>query len=133
MVIREVSEQFLRPSQFVFAKVHDLDANFHVGLFGSAYAQEPFDLHLLEISGGNEDIKKHAGQLYNRLCDSGISVLYDDRDLRAGEKFTDADLIGIPERAILSERTFAEGKIELVDRKTGESTLVTEEELLGAR
>lgn len=93
----------------------------------------PFDMHLVVLPSENEALKKHADEFYERLLAAGTDVLYDDRDLRAGEKFADSDLIGIPERAILSDRTFAEGKIELVDRRLGESTLVTEEELLGAR
>jgi prolyl-tRNA synthetase len=91
----------------------------------------PFDLHLIELSGGNEDIRKQAGDLYRRLHDSGVDVLFDDRDIRAGEKFADSDLIGIPYRAVLSEKTAKEGNVELVTRKTGETQLITEEALLG--
>ncbi|HEX9609137.1 MAG TPA: aminoacyl--tRNA ligase-related protein [Candidatus Paceibacterota bacterium] len=93
----------------------------------------PFDMHFVVLPSENAAVKKHADELYERLLATGVDVLYDDRDLRAGEKFADSDLIGIPTRAILSERTFADGKVELVDRRAGGSTLVTEEELLGAR
>ena len=48
-------------------------------------------------------------------------VLYDDRDLRAGEKFADADLIGIPRQIIISERNLEKGIVEIKDRKTGET------------
>lgn len=93
----------------------------------------PFDMHLVVLPSENEKLREHADTLYQRLMEGGIDVLYDDRDQRAGEKFADSDLIGIPVRVILSDRTFVEGKVEVVDRSKGESTLVTEEELLGIR
>lgn len=93
----------------------------------------PYDLHLVELSGGDEKVRTHVHGLYERLHDSGSAVLYDDRDVRAGEKFADSDLIGIPERVIVSEKTLAEGKVELVNRKSGVSTLIPEEELLGVK
>lgn len=91
----------------------------------------PYDLHLVALSGGDEKLQKHVDELYERVRVSGSAVLYDDRDVRAGEKFADSDLIGIPERVIVSEKTFAEGKVERVNRRTGERALVPEEALLG--
>ena len=50
-----------------------------------------------------------ANRLYDSLAEHGIEALYDDRDVRAGEKFADSDLIGIPTRLVVSEKTLAEG------------------------
>jgi prolyl-tRNA synthetase len=57
-------------------------------------------------------------------------VLYDDRDIRAGEKFADSDLLGMPIRVVVSENTISEGKLEVVERKSGEKKMNTEEELI---
>ena len=62
--------------------------------------------------------------------ENGFSVLYDDRDLRAGEKFADADLIGIPQRIVVSEKTVAAGSVEYVDRGNGGAQLVPESQLI---
>jgi len=59
-----------------------------------------------------------------------VETLYDDRDLRAGEKFADSDLIGIPVRLVVSEKTIKEGKVEMKYRTESESQLVTIEEVL---
>ena len=64
------------------------------------------------------------------LNENDIEVLYDDRDARAGEKFADSDLIGIPVRLVVSEKTFDAGGVEMVERATGKSKLVPEAELL---
>jgi prolyl-tRNA synthetase len=61
----------------------------------------PFAVHLVEI-GENEDVRTEATELYRELTEAGIEVLWDDRDARAGEKFADADLIGIPLRVVVS-------------------------------
>ena len=77
----------------------------------------PYPVHLISISGGNADVVKEADRMYELLADHGIEALYDDRDARAGEKFADADLIGIPKRLVVSEKTVAEGGGELIQRK----------------
>jgi len=89
----------------------------------------PYRVHLVELSGGNADIKLKADALYDFLTQAGVEVLYDDRDVRAGEKFSDAELIGIPTRVVISAKTIAEGKLEVTDRKTGERTMKTEGEV----
>ncbi len=86
----------------------------------------PAQVHLIAISGGNHEVTKEADHLYENLLENGIDVLYDDRDLRAGEKFADADLIGIPTRLVISEKTVAAGEIEVGSRKDGSSTMVPE-------
>lgn len=89
----------------------------------------PFAIHLLRL-GGNEAVKDHADKLYKKLSAHGITVLYDDRDAAPGEKFADADLIGIPYRAVVSEKTIKAGKIELKERHGGEVSMLDENELL---
>lgn len=84
----------------------------------------PFKIHLIEI-------RESAKELYNDLQKANIEVLYDDReDVTAGEKFTDADLIGIPYRIVVSEKTMKEKKVELKNRKTGEIKMVSKKNLL---
>lgn len=87
----------------------------------------PFMYHLLEIVSEKPEVRKTAERIYQKLGEE--SVLYDDRDLRAGEKFTDADLLGMPYQIIVSEKNIAAGKLELKNRKTGETKMVTEDEL----
>ncbi|MBI4093886.1 prolyl-tRNA synthetase [Candidatus Kaiserbacteria bacterium] len=89
----------------------------------------PFHVHLLSISGGNGDVTAEANRLYELLKENGIEVLYDDRDARAGEKFADSELIGIPKRIIVSEKTMAEGGVEVVSRVDG-SAFVSENDLI---
>ncbi|MFA5967592.1 MAG: aminoacyl--tRNA ligase-related protein [Patescibacteria group bacterium] len=83
----------------------------------------PFKLHLISI-----DKNKKADAIYEKLVGKGIEVFYDDRDVSPGEKFADADLIGIPYRATVSRKTA--GKIELKRRTESEVKLVTTAELL---
>ncbi len=90
----------------------------------------PFRVHLIELSGGNEEVKKEADELYRELNGAGIEVLYDDRDARAGEKFADSDLIGIPVRVVVSEKTLAAGKFECVERHGGKTAHLSASELL---
>ena len=89
----------------------------------------PFQVHLIGLNADDADIKEFADTLYEELKDNGIEVLYDDRDVRTGEKFADADLMGMPYRVVVSRKTKEEGKFEVVERKTGEVTFHTEEEL----
>lgn len=83
----------------------------------------PFTVHLI-------DIQQHdrGQEIYDQLQAAGIEVIWDDRDARAGEKFADADLIGVPYRAVVSAKTG--DKIELKERTSSEAQLVTLEELL---
>lgn len=89
----------------------------------------PFPIHLIEISNGNEETRVWAESLYERLEEMGVEVLYDDRDVRAGEKFADADLIGIPYRIVVSERNLAEKKVEVFDRVKNTTELVSEDRI----
>ena len=90
----------------------------------------PFDVHLVSLAGGNEEIQKEADRYYEMLTQEGIEVLYDDRDLRAGEKFADAELIGIPTRLVVSEKTISAGGVEVAARTNGKGNLVAESDLI---
>ncbi len=89
----------------------------------------PFRYHLLDLSQGDEKVRLFADQLYADLVSSGAEVLYDDRDFRAGEKFADSDLIGIPYRIVVGKHA-TDKEIEFVTRKDGAKKLVTRTRLL---
>lgn len=84
----------------------------------------PAHVYLVSIGAGGV---KSADELYHELQDKNISVLYDDRDARPGEKFADAELMGLPWRVTASDRL--EGTFELTSRATGETVVLTREEL----
>jgi len=84
----------------------------------------PFQIHLIALHGKDDTVKKAADALYDKLTKKGVEVLYDDRDCSAGEKFGDADLIGIPTRYVISEKTLKEGMIETKDRATGKVEMI---------
>jgi len=91
----------------------------------------PFRVHLLLIGETKEELKKFGEKVYNGLVKEGVEVLYDDRArVTAGEKFTDADLIGIPYRAVVSEKTLVQDKIEIKKRNEKEVRLLKFKELL---
>jgi prolyl-tRNA synthetase len=92
----------------------------------------PFRVHLIELGTDNADVHADAEELYRELTAAGIEVLWDDRDARAGEKFADSDLIGIPLRIVVSEKTLAAGKYECVERKTGKVEHKSISELIGS-
>ena len=84
----------------------------------------PFDIHLIPIEN-TKKVKKIAEKLYQDLQKSGIEVLYDDReDKSAGEKFAEADLIGIPIRTVVSERTLAQNCVEIKKRSEKKTKLI---------
>jgi prolyl-tRNA synthetase len=89
----------------------------------------PFKIHLLSL-GEDEEVKKEAERIYESLEKSGIEVLFDDRSgLSAGEKFSDADLLGMPYRAVISARSLKENGIELKKRTEEKGRIVTLDEL----
>ena len=87
----------------------------------------PYKYYLIGIG---EASMKQAEELYKG---HEAEVLLDDRDLRPGEKFADAELMGIPYRVVISDKTLAEDKVEIVDRKTGENRLIPKAELYTMR
>ncbi|HYC83382.1 MAG TPA: aminoacyl--tRNA ligase-related protein [Candidatus Paceibacterota bacterium] len=91
----------------------------------------PMVVHVVELGRDkNEQVHSEAKALHDRLEKQGIEILLDDRSLSAGEKFADSDLIGIPYRVVVSERTLQSGTLELKDRATGETDMLTEAELV---
>lgn len=89
----------------------------------------PFRVHMVGLNGDDAEIRDWTDGIYSALLRQDVEVLYDDRDARTGEKFADSDLIGIPWRVVVSKKTKEEGKFEIVNRKTGETEYLTEEEL----
>ena len=71
-----------------------------------------------------------SDRIYAELQSKGVEVLYDDRDIRPGEKFADSDLIGIPVRFVVSDKTVAENKIEVKYRNKQDAELLSEAEAL---
>ncbi|NNM83991.1 prolyl-tRNA synthetase [Candidatus Parcubacteria bacterium] len=79
----------------------------------------PFATHLVSLGKEGDEIAKTADALYEDLTRAGVEVLYDDRDLRAGEKFAESDLLGIPKRIVVGKDAVATGVFEVVDRSSG--------------
>jgi len=87
-------------------------------------AAAPFDVYLMVIPGKKLDTMSAADELYEKLQNAGLSVLYDDRDVRAGVKFKDADLIGLSMRITIGERGLQTGQVEVKLRTAKEKELV---------
>jgi prolyl-tRNA synthetase len=86
----------------------------------------PFDAHLVELKGKSNEGR--GEDIYNKLKEAGVDVLWDDRDASAGEKFSDSDLIGIPVRLVISDRNG--DKIEWKERTSDKSELLSLEEVI---
>lgn len=91
----------------------------------------PYKVHLVGLNNEDQEVKDWADGIYAALKSRGVSVLYDDRDARPGEKFADSDLLGLPYRVVASKRGKEEGVFEVVTRATGDVRKLTEEELYG--
>lgn len=92
----------------------------------------PFAVYLVALDLERDDVREAAERLYRDLTGAGIEVLYDDRAERAGVKFTDADLLGIPLRVTVSRRTLGQGQVELKNRRETESHLVPQDDAVEA-
>lgn len=90
----------------------------------------PYSVHLITANQADEATRKIADEIYEKLEKEGHSCLYDDRNERAGVKFNDADLIGIPVQVIVSERNLSKGQVELKVRKSLENRLIPKSGLL---
>jgi prolyl-tRNA synthetase len=90
----------------------------------------PFDVYLMDVPGKELDTRGRAEDVYGRLQNAGISVLFDDRDERAGVKFNDADLIGCPLRVTVGEKGLKVGMVELKQRSVKENQLVLVDEIV---
>ena len=85
----------------------------------------PYEIHLVVLPGREMDTLPVADKLYNDMQEAGISVLYDDRNERAGVKFNDADLIGLPIRVTVGERNLHQEMVELKTRSASENQMVS--------
>ncbi len=82
----------------------------------------PYQLYLVSLANDKSpEVAEAADRIYRQLLDAGVEVLYDDRDERAGVKFNDADLLGIPLRLTVGGRGLKNGTLELKVRRTGEA------------
>lgn len=84
----------------------------------------PFDVYLMHVPGKEMDTHAKAEEIYSALQSAGISILFDDRDERAGVKFNDADLIGCPMRVTVGEKNLKEGNVEIKGRSARENQVV---------
>ena len=87
----------------------------------------PFKVYLTSLGG--EEVRRQADELYGFLTDKGFEVLYDDRDERPGEKFADADLLGIPYRVVVSQKSLQAGGFELKSRSSNDTQIVQKDSL----
>jgi prolyl-tRNA synthetase len=85
----------------------------------------PYSVHLLSLGENSE-----ADKVYEKLTGEGIEVLYDDRDVSAGMKLADADLIGCPSRIVVSSKTIKNNNIEFKKRTQAEAQFLSLEEVL---
>ncbi len=76
----------------------------------------PWQVHLCAVRTDNPEIRSYADKLYEELQSSGLEVIYDDRSVSAGVMFSDADLLGVPVRAVVSPRNMKQGQVEIVSR-----------------
>jgi prolyl-tRNA synthetase len=82
-------------------------------------ALAPWDVHLVSLAKAGEPEREAADRLYEQLREAGVEVLYDERDAGAGEKLTDAELLGCPLRIVVGRRGLANGVVEASERGSG--------------
>jgi prolyl-tRNA synthetase len=90
----------------------------------------PFKVGLLNLNVKNKDCTQLCDDLYTKLLQAGVEVLYDDRDIGPGAKFADMDLIGLPWQIIIGPRSVSSGQCELKNRRTGEKVELSIEDAL---
>ena len=91
----------------------------------------PFHIHLIPMNYyKSQAIQDYTNNIYNTLKQHGIETLLDNRNLRAGSLFADADLIGIPHQVIIGEKSMSVNKVEYKNRNSGEKSLLSIEELI---
>jgi len=110
-----------------------------VGLLAEHFADErglvwpenvaPFMVYIAQL-GNDDEVVNASQQLYNDLIAKGITVFWDDRDARPGEKFADADLYGIPYRVVISQKSIESGQFELKKRTDSDPQFVSQSDLL---
>jgi prolyl-tRNA synthetase len=84
----------------------------------------PFHVIVVPVNVNDDKLAAAAEKLYRELGEEGVEVLLDDRDERAGVKFNDADLIGIPLRVTIGPKSLAAGNVEMKFRRTGETRTI---------
>ncbi len=89
----------------------------------------PFAVVVTPVNVNEPDVMKAAESIYSELLETGLDVLLDDRDERAGVKFKDADLIGVPLRITVGSKNLSSGNVELKIRRTGENRLYSIKEV----
>lgn len=92
-------------------------------------AVAPFQVYLARLGNGDQMVKM-AENVYNDLTQVGVEVIYDDRDVRPGGKFADADLMGIPYRLVVSGNTIADNKFEIKARTEAQPRFMAKEEVI---
>lgn len=119
--------------QLVFMGSYGIGPSRVMGLLAEHFSDEsglvwpesvaPYHVYLVAV-GETELVVNATDKLYKELMDKGIEVLFDDRDARPGEKFADADLLGIPTRIVVSEKTLKDDSVELKKRTSKEVSIV---------
>ena len=89
----------------------------------------PYRVHIVSL-GVDEAVIEKSREVYDDLTNKGISALWDDRDVSAGEKFADSDLIGIPERIVISKKTIDTNVYELKNRQTGDVVMLQYDDVI---
>ena len=79
-------------------------------------AVAPWQVHLCAVRVDDEGVREFANKLYEELLEEGVEVIFDDRSVSAGNMFSDADLLGVPLRVIVSPRNMKEQVVEVVSR-----------------
>lgn len=92
----------------------------------------PWEVQVCCLRVDDEETKKVSDDIYQKLLDAGIDVIYDDRDVRPGAMFSDADLIGAPIRVVVSPRNLKESCVELASRDKSVKDMVPVEEAFNA-
>ena len=90
----------------------------------------PFDAHLIGLNLEDSVVSAEAERVYEQFQTQGIEVLFDDRSAPAGEKFSDADLIGIPARVTISRRVLDQNKLEFKWRQQTQAEILSIEQVL---
>jgi prolyl-tRNA synthetase len=149
--IFQLKDRFSKPLDLVFTDENGDKHNILMGCYGIGLGRlmgtvvevlsddkgiiwpeaiSPFQVHLLSL-GESEVVKEEAEKVYNMFLNNNIEVLYDDRSLLSpGEKFADSDLIGIPFRLVVSERSIKEGGIEIKKRGEDKAKIISLSDLV---
>ena len=122
--------------EFVFMGSYGIGPSRVMGLIAEHFADEkglvwpeniaPAKVYLVQIG---EKSRELAEEIYSELMKRGVEVIFDDRDARPGQKFADAELMGIPYRVTVSDRLLESSEFEVVERKTGEVEMLSREQL----